>query len=744
MANANLSQAELNKLMLAKIAESGLNAKDAAKLGLKVASAPPAEITLKGAGFAIPYFDLLGKKSKFFRWRFLEPVRDKKGDLVRYSQPAGMPPEPYFSCLFDWKKHLAANKGESRVLFLTEGENKASCGAKLGLPVVGLGGAWNFKSRATDFIPGLDQIEWDKATVYIVYDSDAATNPQVMKAEDELASVLVKLGAHVYIVRLPQLVPGVKTGLDDYLVANGLEEFAKLIGQTEEAWSPHIYRSDLLYRAVEKAERLLAAPEHKIFLRGSGLVRVVEEQEESGTVFRRPRGNAYLSEMNAAHVEMLLSAANCVFAIVKKQDAKKELVPADPKKDWCAQVISRPAGFPEQVPWRRLELVTSTPLILKDGSLVDEPGYHETTRVWFDSQGKKFPAIPTRPTRQQARRALELFSEVFGKFPFASEAAYATVLATILGVLLRHLLPTVPLLGITAPDAGSGKTKIAEAIGAATTGCGLPRLLYDNREEFDKHLPIPLKAADRIILIDNVDGPWVNSARLSAVISTDQLTNFRVLGETRNEAIPNHSVFIATGNHLVISGDLPRRSIMCRLVPNVAAPETRTFNFDPPTRAKAMFPELTMAALTAARYYLQAKCPQPQYAKNVALESGSFTEWNHIVRGLLVHLGFGDPLATQAEVRSENPFLENDIELVRTLHLEFGNRDFSVSKIGRSNETCPSRNSLLGENGKWDANKAGNRLRKLRDRVLDGLKVVSDKHVHGVAIYRVLKIEGEP
>lgn len=502
--------------------------------------------------------------------------------------------------------------------------------------------------------------------------------------------------------------------------------------------------SDPLSHAVEKAENLLAAnPAHKLYARGSKLVRVVEEQQEfkHDAPFRRPKGNTYLATADAVCLEFTLSKAGCVF----RPDKAGVLRPADPRAKWCEHMEARLSSAPDLVPWKWLDAVTNVPLLLEDGRLVDRPGYHEGTGVWFDPQGREFPAIPTQPSQAEARKALENFGLVFGKFPFAAtrdqmwdaSPGYAAVLATILGVLLRPLLPTVPMLGITAPEPGSGKTKIAEAIGAATTGCLLCRMSYDNTEEFDKQLPIPLAAADRIILIDNVDHKMVNSTRLSMVLSTEAANKWRILGETREQTILNRSVFIVTGNHLIISGDLPRRSLLCRLTPNVAAPETRAFEFDPVSRAQAMFPELAMAALTAARYYLQAKCPAPQY-EGVASESGSFTEWNRIVRGLLVHLGFGDPLATQQEVRAENPMLENDIELARALRKLFPQSEkFSASSI-RSKYGSDAYNLLLGSDQKWDAQKAGYRLRGLRDRVLDGLKVEVAGHMHGVSFYRVM------
>lgn len=727
--------------MLAKIAESGLTPQDARRLRLRPCLSSPPDITLQGAGFVIPYFNRVGDRNGFYRYRFLDKLLID-GKEVKYSQPADKTPEAYFSPLFPWKKYLASMTGAERRLLLTEGENKGSAGAKLGLPVIGLGGVYNY-AKNHQLIEDLDELEWQDVATYIVYDSDAVDNALVMRAEDGLASLLTDRGAVVHIVRLPGLVAGKKAGLDDYLVAKGLDEFLQLLTEAER-WdgSPRVFVSEPLHRAVTKAEYILAKnPAQKLFVRGSGLVRVVEEknQPKEKAVFKRPLGNTYLSSITALDIQYGLAEAQCVFSM----STKKGMRPDNPPWSWCAHIVRRITSMPEDLPWRRLELVTPTPLLLADGRIVDQPGYHEETGVWFDPRGVKFPEIPKRPTKPAARAALDLFSQVFGKFPFASDDAYAAVLSTILSVLLRHQILTVPMLGISAPEPGSGKTKIAEAIGAATTGCLLPRISFDSTEEFDKHIPVPLRDGDRIILIDNVDRKYVRSARLSGALTTEAPFKWRVLGASEEQAILNRSVLIATGNHLVFAEDFARRVLFCRLTPDMEAPETRKFDFDPVKRAREMFPQLVGAALTALRYYLQAGCPQPKYAKSAPLEAGSFEEWNRVARGLLVHLGFGDPLATQQEARSASPFLESDTILVQALCRLFPDGEVFTVRMIESSGGSAAFAALLGAETKWNAARAGFRIRRLRDRVLSGLKVELLGHRDGVAKYRVVKVKKE-
>ncbi len=219
--------------MLAKIADSALTASDAARLHLKPMTSAPPELHISGAGFTIPYYSITGQRNGFYRYRYLEPIRTTGGKLLRYSQQSGKSPQPYFPPFVPWLKYLAAAQGEARKLLITEGELKACCAAKLQFPAIGLGGVWNFKSRSEALVSGLAEIDWTNAVVHIVYDSDAITNYQVIQAENALARELLALGAHIYIVRLPQLVPGKKIGLDDYLVTKGAEEFQALLDTTQ-------------------------------------------------------------------------------------------------------------------------------------------------------------------------------------------------------------------------------------------------------------------------------------------------------------------------------------------------------------------------------------------------------------------------------------------------------------------------------------------------------------------------------
>ena len=58
---------------------------------------------------------------------------------------------------------------------------------------------------------------------------------------------------------------------------------------------------------------------------------------------------------------------------------------------------------------------------------------------------------------------------------------------------------------------------------------------------------------------------------------TQEMVNIRLLGHSRNIEVPMTSTVFATGNNLIVTDDLTRRTLLCRLDAGVERPELRTF-----------------------------------------------------------------------------------------------------------------------------------------------------------------------
>lgn len=117
-------------------------------------------------------------------------------------------------------------------LVVTEGIPKGDCGASRGLCVVALAGVNGWIGTNEDggktALPDWRDIPLNDRPVWIVYDSDIATNRQVRRAATELAAYLRNKGAKVVIVELPPGPDGAKVGLDDYLLDHAVADLEAL------------------------------------------------------------------------------------------------------------------------------------------------------------------------------------------------------------------------------------------------------------------------------------------------------------------------------------------------------------------------------------------------------------------------------------------------------------------------------------------------------------------------------------
>src|SRR5262249_51531286 len=99
-------------------------------------------------------------------------------------------------------------KDPSEPLYITEGEFKVLAAWQVGLLAVGLVGVWGWRGKGLNGqgqpIPDLDLIAWRERTVVIVFDSDAAINLEVQRAQQALAMEAYRRGARiVYAINLP-------------------------------------------------------------------------------------------------------------------------------------------------------------------------------------------------------------------------------------------------------------------------------------------------------------------------------------------------------------------------------------------------------------------------------------------------------------------------------------------------------------------------------------------------------------
>lgn len=218
------------KLMLNDLSRSGLNKTDAKTLKLKPLTKVQSQtlIKIKREGYVIPYFDIKGKKTSFYRVRFTDSPKgfNKTKKPIRYTQPVNQIPRFYLAPFLDWE-HIAKDKEVP--IYITEGEKKSAKACKEGFTTIGLGGVWNWKSKKQkkSLIDDFKDFSWRGREVILVFDSDYQTNPKVYQALLSLCKELTKLGAIPSIVSLPSNGDE-KIGFDDFLVNQGAAKFENI------------------------------------------------------------------------------------------------------------------------------------------------------------------------------------------------------------------------------------------------------------------------------------------------------------------------------------------------------------------------------------------------------------------------------------------------------------------------------------------------------------------------------------
>lgn len=209
----------------------------------------------------LPYFDLDGKRTDFYRIRYLGKLPGWAGAVAkpqRYWQPPRTLNEVYLPPILKAKwKEIA--KDVNIPIYITEGEFKSASACGAGLACIGLGGVdvWRSTKRGIELLPALQAMSWKNRSVIIVYDSDAASNPNVVRAQRQLAKELIALGALPAVASLPSTKDGHKQGLDDFLVAHGSDALLKLLAD-----APFFPEADALWGLNEEV----------VYVRDPGLV----------------------------------------------------------------------------------------------------------------------------------------------------------------------------------------------------------------------------------------------------------------------------------------------------------------------------------------------------------------------------------------------------------------------------------------------------------------------------------------
>jgi hypothetical protein len=293
--------------------------------------------------------------------------------------------------------------------------------------------------------------------------------------------------------------------------------------------------------------------------------------------------------------------------------------------------------------FRLLRRIVDAPVLLKNGSVLTVPGYHEASGLYYAPQpGFNVPTIPENPTAEDIERARRWIEEILCDFPFKDESSRTNFIALLLTPLVRELVPTVPLALINAPEAGTGKTLLASLLDKVVTGT--PRYqapaLSQGDEELRKAITSVLKTEHSIFAFDNVEGV-LKSPVLAATLTTPQWSD-RILGSNKIFQGEQRLTWMATGNNILLGGDMKRRSYEISLDARIERPWLR-YGFRHPNLENWIHEnrgQLVGALLILIRAWIAVGRPA---WTDVVL--GSFEQWAGTVGGILANAGYQGFLA---------------------------------------------------------------------------------------------------
>jgi putative DNA primase/helicase len=519
---------------------------------------------------------------------------------------------------------VAALEPDSRV-YLVEGEKGADALVALGLSATcSPMGANKWRDEYASFLRDLD--------VVVLPDNDEPGRQHAAT----VAKSLEKHAKRVRILELPSLPD--KGDIVDWIAAGGTREAIEELAESAEPEPPktkEITRRSIAVQKskfninAEEGEAALLAADYPVFRRDRQLVRPVVGEVEASE--GRTTTTVMLVELERPVLRQML---NEVADWQRFDTRSKAMVAAAPPTEVAELILARVGYWP----FRPISGVIATPTIRPDGSLLTTPGYDAATGLWLNDL-PSMPAIPDKPTRQDADRALDDLDKLLDGFPFVDATARAVALSGIITPVVRAIMAVAPMHVASAPAPGTGKSYLWDLASYIAVGqpCAVTSAAKDEAET-EKRLVGSVLRGHPMISIDNLNGP-IDGDFVCHMIERP-LLELRPLGTSDKIFLRNRVTSYATGNNIRARGDIVRRLIHCRLDANVEHPERRQFTSKPHQLVLDNRGRYIAACLTIIRAYIVADRP------GLLPPLASFEGWSDSVRSALVWLGYDDPVGT--------------------------------------------------------------------------------------------------
>lgn len=488
--------------------------------------------------------------------------------------------------------------------------------------------------------------------------------------------------------------------------------------------------ADWLSREVGRPDGPLAG----LFQRAGGLVHLPRIGEEGYAPLAEGDedavdGPAQVREVGVDRLRSELAFRYDLTRTSKKGEVSEALFPVEAAKT----VIN---GLDHAPNLRLLRGVTHTPMLREDGSVLDTPGYDDASRrAYLPLSGFKVAPVPDRPNEPEVRAARDLIEEMVADFPFNTKHDRANYWCALITPLLRELAPPpYKMIVVNAHQRGSGKSLLAQILrqlhGGVLRGDAPP-----TGEEFGKQITAVLSTTTApVVQFDNV--VKLKATQLDALLTTDVWSDRR-LGVSETVTRRNDRLWVATGNNIVLGGDLTRRVLWVSIDPSVPRPEARTdFKIaDLSTWVRERRGELLSALLTLVRDWVVGGRPTAG-----AHGSDGFNHWLTVCQGVLDNAGVDGRIGHPDTVQQVEADEDTEwAEFLAAIESVFGDHSWLVKELVKHD---PVRTAMPEDMDAYNSRSIGKWLLHRRGRWAGGLRIVVAGELKNTRTWRVERFDG--
>jgi hypothetical protein len=478
---------------------------------------------------------------------------------------------------------------------------------------------------------------------------------------------------------------------------------------------------------VQAGERLAAIESGLVAMRGDG------------TLYER---NAEIVRVTGEGAIVPLSQAGILLELdrlVRWQKYTKtgDITPCDCPRPVAEGVMAMAGkwGLP------KLAAVTTAPLYHPRAErIIERDGFDAETGILVVCPDlDEWPGVPTNPTMEHVKEALDTIWLPFREFPFCCALDRGVLLAGALTAMLRPAYATAPGVLIVASTAGSGKTLLAKCL-SAIAGEEIPSVMTgaEDDAEMRKRLVAVGRRGAAVIVLDNLTG-YLDSDALCAWLTSEHLTD-RVLGVSEDVMVRTGGLLLATGNNVTPKGDLCRRILTCRIEANSETPWKRSFDLNPVQYCRDHRLELVAAGLTVLRYYMNQ--PNPLMDR-----TASFEDWSDTVRRAVVGVGrdglmnVADPVESIDAAYADDPETGKLRALLTIWNDRYGRKPMTIAEVRADADADENLKSALEEIA-WDGRdinprRLGRWIERNAGRIVDEMRFERGGKKNGVLIWQV-------